>query len=643
LTHFNETGLGDKMLEAIKALGFETPTPVQAEVIPAILQGNENIIALAQTGTGKTAAFGLPLLENTDVHSGFTSGLILCPTRELCIQITKDLDNYSKFLTGLRVCPVYGGADIVKQINKLKEGVHIVVGTPGRVLDLIKRKVLKVQQIKWLVLDEADEMLNMGFQEDLDTILAETPEEKRTLLFSATMPAGIRKIADKYMRQPLEITIGKRNTGAENVSHEFFMVHAKDRYLALKRIADVHPGIYSIVFCRTRQETKDVAEKLINDGYNADALHGDLSQAQRDHVMARFRSKTLQMLVATDVAARGLDVSDLTHVINFNLPDDQDAYIHRSGRTGRAGKQGVSISIIHTREMGRIRELERITGREFKRRMVPSGKEICEKQLFNLIDKMEHITVNDEQIEQFMPVIYKKLEWLSREDLIKKFVSIEFNRFLEYYKNATDINVKAEQRDARDKRLQEGRGERSSGSRRDRNEPAEFTRLFINLGLRNDLNPPKLIGLINDNARSRRIQIGKIDIQRNFSFFEVEAAAAIKLINSFKGAGYEGMALEVNYAEHSKPRSSGGSDRPGRTTDDYRPAKPRDFRSKSETTPWKRGSSADYKKTEKPVGKPVKAKTSNIPAPGDATPFYQKFIDEINETAQPKRKGKSKK
>jgi ATP-dependent RNA helicase DeaD len=655
LTHFNQTGLGDKMLQAIKDLGFETPTPVQEEVIPAILNTSENIIALAQTGTGKTAAFGLPLLEHTDVTSGFTSGLILCPKRELCIQITKDLDNYSKYLTGLQVCPVYGGADIVKQINRLKAGVHIVVGTPGRVVDLLKRKVLKVQQIKWLVLDEADEMLNMGFQEDLDTILADTPEEKRTLLFSATMPPGIRKIADKYMRQPLEITIGNRNTSTENVSHEFFMVHARDRYLALKRIADVHPGIYSIVFCRTRQETKDVAEKLINDGYNADALHGDLSQAQRDHVMGRFRGKTLQMLVATDVAARGLDVSDLTHVINYNLPDDQDAYIHRSGRTGRAGKQGVSISIIHTREMGRIRELERITGREFKRKMVPSGKEICEKQLFNLIDKMEHIVVNDEQIEQFMPVIYSKLEWLSREDLIKKFVSIEFNRFLEYYKNAVDINVKAEQKDARDKRLQESRNERSSGTRRDRNDSADFTRLFINLGLKDNLNPPKLIGLINDNARSRRIQIGKIDIQRNFSFFEVEAGAALKLINSFKGAGFEGMALEVNYAEHSKPRSSDRpdrssrpvrSDRPARNTDDRRSEKPREFRAKSDTPDWKRGPSSDFKKADKPAGKPVKAKTFKekpSPAPKDESPFYQKFIDEINETVQPRKKGKSKK
>lgn len=556
VNNFNNIGLGDNILRAIEELGFETPTPVQAEVIPAILNSKENIIALAQTGTGKTAAFGLPLLENTDIKAWATEGLILCPTRELCMQITKDLQNYSKFLPGMKIAPVYGGADIRRQITALKEGVHIVVGTPGRVLDLIGRKVLKVQQIKWLVLDEADEMLNMGFQEDMDTILAETPAEKRTMLFSATMPNPIRKLADKYMHQPLEITIGKRNESTVNVSHEFFMVQARDRYLALKRIADIHPGIYSIIFCRTRQETKDVAEKLIQDGYNADALHGDLSQAQRDHVMNRFRNKTLQMLVATDVAARGLDVSDLTHVINYNLPDDQDAYIHRSGRTGRAGKLGVSISIIHTREMGRIRELERITGAKFQRKMVPSGRDICEKQLFHLVDKMEHIIVNEEQIDQYLKVIYKKLEWLSREDLIKKFVSLEFNRFLDYYKHATDINVKAEQRESRDTR-QSGGGssrDRSAGQRRERNGEAEFARLFINLGSKNNLTPPKLIGLINDYGRSRRITIGKIDIQRNFSFFEIEAGAASKLINGFKSASFEGVSLDVNMAELSKPK-----------------------------------------------------------------------------------------
>jgi ATP-dependent RNA helicase DeaD len=613
VNQFNESGLSANILRAIEDLGFETPTPVQAEVIPAILNTKENIIALAQTGTGKTAAFGLPLLEGTDISTSHTSGLILCPTRELCIQITKDLENYSKYLSGLKVCPVYGGADIVRQINKLKDGVHIVVGTPGRVLDLIKRKVLKVQQIQWLVLDEADEMLNMGFQEDLDTILAETPDEKRTLLFSATMPYGIRKIADKYMHSPLEITIGKKNMSTENVSHEFYMVHAKDRYLALKRIADIHPGIYSIIFCRTRQETKDVAEKLIQDGYNADALHGDLSQAQRDHVMSRFRNHTLQMLVATDVAARGLDVQDLTHVINYNLPDDQDAYIHRSGRTGRAGKLGVSISIIHTREMGRIRELERITGAKFERKMVPQGREICEKQLFHLVDKMEHIVVNDDQIEQYLKVIYKKLEWLSREDLIKKFVSLEFNRFLEYYRNAIDINVKAEQRESRDSRQSGGTRDRGTEGRRERSESVDFARLYINAGLKHNLTPPRLIGLVNDNARSRRVRIGKIDIQRNFSFFEIEAGAAQRLIGSFKGANFEGMPIDVNYAEMSKPK--GG---------------PREFASgRPADKPHRKG------KTDKPVG-------SAAPKPSNDRPFWEQFLEADGDTGRKKSKKKQK-
>lgn len=614
MTHFNETGLGDKMLEAIKVLGFETPTPVQAEVIPAILQGNENIIALAQTGTGKTAAFGLPLLEQTDTSSSNISGMILCPTRELCIQITKDLENYAQFLPHLKVCPVYGGADITRQIRKLKDGVHIVVGTPGRALDLIKRKVLRIQQLRWLVLDEADEMLNMGFQEDLDSILAETPAEKRTLLFSATMPNGIRKIAEKYMHNPLEITVGTRNVSTENVQHHYYMVQARDRYMALKRIADIHPGIYSIVFCRTRHETKDVAEKLIQDGYNADALHGDLSQAQRDHVMGRFRNKTLQMLVATDVAARGLDVSDLTHVINYNLPDDPEAYIHRSGRTGRAGKQGVSISIIHSRETGRVRDLERITGRELQRKMVPSGRDICEKQLFNLIDKMEHIMVNDEQIEQYMPVIYKKLEWLSREELIKKFVSIEFNRFLDYYKHAVDINVTKEKREQRDSRSDRGGRDQGDARRRNRDEQPEFAKLFVNIGSKNGLTPPKMIGLINDYGKSRRIQIGRIDIQRNFSFFEVEAAAAAKLINGFRGAGYDDVALEVNYAEESKPKTS-----------------------------QRGGHRGSYQGASQGAGKPGAKKRKSSKSRNEANPFYLRFMNEDAGLVSPKKKKKKDK
>jgi ATP-dependent RNA helicase DeaD len=428
MNSFIESGLKPEILTAIEAMGFINPTPIQQQTIPAILGSSNDLIALAQTGTGKTAAFGLPILTLADAGLTVPQALVLCPTRELCMQITSDLQKYAKDMNHLRSVAIYGGASIENQIKSLKKGCHFVVGTPGRVLDMIRRKALVLGNIRWLVLDEADEMLNMGFKEDLDTILSETPQKRQTLLFSATMPREIAEIASKYMQDPIEISVGKRNAGAENVRHEYYMVHARDRYLALKRIVDVSPSVYGIVFCRTRQETKDVADKLMQDGYNADALHGDLSQAQRDYVMNRFRIKNLQLLVATDVAARGLDVNDLTHIINYNLPDDLEVYIHRSGRTGRAGKSGVAVSIIHTRETGRIKDLERMTRKPFERKKVPGGKEICEKQLFNLVDRVENTEV-DPQIEQYLPVIYKKLEWLSREELIKHFVSVEFNRF----------------------------------------------------------------------------------------------------------------------------------------------------------------------------------------------------------------------
>ncbi|RLD51830.1 MAG: ATP-dependent helicase, partial [Bacteroidetes bacterium] len=468
---FEETGISSDLLKAVKELGYETPTEIQEKAIPHLLSNDTDLVAFAQTGTGKTAAFGLPLIMQTDIKSSKTQSLILCPTRELCIQITRDMEGYSKYVKGFRVVPVYGGASIEKQIGDLKKGAHAVVGTPGRVLDLLNRKRLSFTNIEHLVLDEADEMLSMGFKDDLDDILKDSPEDKQILLFSATMPKEIERIANKFMTNPVEISAGKRNAGADNVNHEFYMVNARDRYSALKCLADLHPNIYGIVFCRTRRETKEVADKLMQDGYNADALHGDLSQAQRDHVMNRFRSKILQILVATDVAARGLDVTDLTHIINYNPPDDNEVYIHRSGRTGRAGKKGTSISIIHTREGHRIKALEKIVGKKFNKQNVPTGKEICEKQLFNLVDKVEKIEVDDSQIEQFLPVIYKKLDWLSREDLIKHFVSVEFNRFLGYYKNAPDINASTSRRDDRDRKSDRGRrGDRDRDrDSRDRN------------------------------------------------------------------------------------------------------------------------------------------------------------------------------
>ena len=564
MLNFNESGLRNELLMAIKEMGFDTPTPVQVKTIPAFLSTDNDIIALAQTGTGKTAAFGLPLIEMTDLNSKKVQSLILCPTRELCIQITNDLQNYSKYIPGFHAVAVYGGASTEAQIRALKAGAHAVVGTPGRTLDLIRRKVLKINDIRWMILDEADEMLNMGFKEDLDTIMAETPEEKQTLLFSATMSPDITALTRKFLKNTLEITTGKKNTGADNVQHEYYMVHSKDRYNALKRIVDMNPDIYGIVFCRTRQETKDVADKLIGDGYNADSLHGDLSQAQRDHVMGRFRSGHLQLLVATDVAARGLDVNDLTHIINYNLPDELEAYIHRSGRTGRANKTGISVAIIHTRENGKIKELQRILGKTMERKMVPNGKEICEIQLLSMVDKFEKVAVDQAQIEKYMPAIYKKLDRLSREELIKLFVSSEFNRFLAFYKNAPDLNVTAGQerevfkeRDGNNRRSRDTRNKNQFSSvsnedrpekRRKRND-VNFSRFHINLGSKSNINPMKLIALINTQTRIRDIEIGKIDIERNFSFFETDSRYTKEIESSFKNLNYENVQVLLSRSD----------------------------------------------------------------------------------------------
>jgi ATP-dependent RNA helicase DeaD len=531
---FEALGLVPELLKSVKDLGFTNPTPIQEKTIPAILNQDNDLVGLAQTGTGKTAGFGLPIQQQIDTGLKDVQALVLSPTRELAIQITRDLESYSTYLPHIRCAAVYGGADISKQIRTLKEHPQIVVGTPGRILDLINRKVLKVKNIRWLVLDEADEMLNMGFKEELDKILETTPSDKRTFLFSATMPKEVQRIAKNYMQASEEISVGQRNSGADTVRHQFYMVHAKDRYEALKRIADINPAIYGIVFCRTRQETKEVAEKLKNDGYNADALHGDLSQPQRDYVMNGFRKKHMQMLVATDVAARGLDVNDLTHVINYKLPDELEVYIHRSGRTGRAGKSGTSLSIIHTREVNKIRSLEKLTNKKFTKTDVPTGREICEKQLFNLIDRMENIEVDEAQIGGYMDVIYKKLEWLSREDLIKRFVSVEFNRFLNYYKNAGDLNVKEE---------------RQRKTHKEITKATSFSRFFINIGSKNKLTPPQMIGLINDYTKRRSIEIGKIDILKNFAFFEVDSKHEQDVIRGFRNASFKGINLQVDISK----------------------------------------------------------------------------------------------
>jgi ATP-dependent RNA helicase DeaD len=528
---FLELGLVPELLSAVDELGFETPTPIQQKAIPNILNSNKDMVVLSQTGTGKTAAFGLPILQLCDADSKNVQTLILCPTRELCMQIKSEITRYSRYMPRFSVVPVYGGASINDQIRGLRKGCHFVVGTPGRVLDLIERKVLDLSHIRWLILDEADEMLNMGFKDDLDTILAETPRERQTLLFSATMPGEIARISRQYMNSPEEISIGERNAGAENVVHEYYMVHARDRYQALKRIVDINPAVYGIVFCRTRNETKEIADKLMQDGYNADALHGDLSQAQRDYVMNRFRLKNLQLLVATDVAARGIDVQDLTHIINYNLPDDPEIYVHRSGRTGRAGKSGISISLAHVKESGRIKELERITRKTFERKMVPSGREICEAQLLNLVDKVENTLVDEENIKKYLPAIFNKLEQFERNELIKRFVSIEFNRFLDYYKDAADINVSA-----KDKQQQSDFSPRQD---------FQFSRFHINLGQKHNLTASSLISLINRNSKGKRIEFGKIEILRNFSFFEVEESRVRHLLEDMQNVAYDGFPVTI--------------------------------------------------------------------------------------------------
>lgn len=545
---FNETGLKPEILKAIAEMGFENPTPIQEQTIPHLISSTQDLVALAQTGTGKTAAFGLPLLHNISMQTRDIQGLILCPTRELCLQITRDLENYSKYMTGLKTIAVYGGADITKQIRELKSGGQIVVGTPGRVNDLIRRKVLNVSAIRWLVLDEADEMLTMGFKEELDTILATTPEEKQTLLFSATMPSEIAEMSGKYLHNPAELSVGRRNEGAANVEHHYYVVHAKDKYATLKRIADNYPDCYAIVFCRTRQETREVADQFMGDGYNADALHGDLSQAQRDQVMARFRAKQLQMLIATDVAARGLDVNDLSHVINYSMPDDPEVYIHRSGRTGRAGKSGISVSILHMKETGKLKQIERIARKKFERKMVPAGDEICEKQMFHLIDRVVNVDIDDKQIGKFLPLLVEKFENMSKEDVVKHFVSLEFNQLMEYYKNAKDLNIKVEM-------------QRDPHSKTDRSaDKLKFSKLFINAGKKQGLSPSGLISLINDYSKRRNVEIGRIDIQRKFSFFEIDSAFEKDLINAMNNQVIEGHLLNVGRVESTAaetPRETG--------------------------------------------------------------------------------------
>ena len=581
--NFQEIGLKQPLIDAVTEMGFEQLTPIQEKTIPFITSRKRDLIALAQTGTGKTAAFGLPVLNQIDIDNTDTQVLVLCPTRELCLQITGDLTNFSKYLKGLAIVPVYGGANIREQIKQLKKCCQIVVATPGRAIDLMERKALKIDAIQWLVLDEADEMLSMGFKDDLDTILADTPEDKTVLLFSATMPADIERMAQSYMKNPEEIAVAAKNIAAENVEHQYFMVRAKDRYEALKRVADVNPDIYAIVFCRTRMECKEVADKLMADGYNADALHGDLSQAQRDNVMQRFRSRHLQILVATDVAARGLDVNDLSHVINYNLPDDPEVYVHRSGRTGRAGKSGVSISLLHLKEKGKLRTIEKICKKKFERKPVPNGREICEIQLLNFIDKVKNVEIDEAQIEAFSAQIAEKFADMSRDQIIKKFVSMEFNRFLDYYRNAKDINVDLDDRDKerggkKDRKRDRGdryddryddrddrrdRSERRGGKRdRDRREYGkDYSRLFISLGSKDHVSPGTMMGFVNRVVDNREVSIGKIDIQKNFSFFEVDTEHLQEVLDAMRDAQFDGQSVTVEQASSNGEHTRSDRDR----------------------------------------------------------------------------------
>lgn len=548
---FEELGVGEPLRRAIEELGFETPMPVQEAVIPHLLgDDGGDVVALAQTGTGKTAAFGLPVLQRIDPSKHVPQALILAPTRELCLQIAGDLADFSKYIPDVTVLPVYGGSSIESQIRALRAGVQVIVATPGRLIDLINRGVVNSSDVHTVILDEADEMLNMGFLDSIEEILSHIPEDRRMLLFSATMPADIAKIAKKYMREYREFVIGNRNEGAANVRHIYYMVNARDKYLALKRIADNSPDIYAIVFCRTRRDTQEIADRLIADGYNADALHGDLSQQQRDIVMKKFRDRVTSILVATDVAARGLDVDDLTHVINFGLPDEAAVYTHRSGRTGRAGKTGVSIAIIHSREKGRLREIEKIIGKKFEHKQVPTPEHIIEKQLYHLADRIERAQVDEAEIGKYLPGVSRKLSWLSGEDLLKRLISLELHRLLQYYKDAPVIDLIDEKKPKKE-RKEKGR-ERDPREKDRRTAEDGMERIYVNLGKADGFYAGNLIDMLNHTVQGKRVDVGRIDLFANYSLFDVEKDAARRVVGSLKGAEFYGKRVYAEIADHDK-------------------------------------------------------------------------------------------
>jgi ATP-dependent RNA helicase DeaD len=548
---FESLGLSKGLVESVLQLGFETPTPIQEKAIPVLLEGSRDFVGLAQTGTGKTAAFGLPLLELVKDKSKDTQALVLAPTRELGLQITNDLENFSEKFKSFNIVAVYGGASISEQIRKVKRGAQIIVATPGRLIDLIDRKAINLSTIQYVVLDEADEMLNMGFKDDLDKILSFTPDTKSTWLFSATMPKEVRSIMKNYMSDPFELTVGERNTGNVNIEHNYVVVQERDRYSALKRILDYNPEIFGLIFCRTRIDTQRIAENLMKDGYNADSLHGDLTQQQRDRVMMKFRERSLQILVATDVAARGIDVEDITHVIHLNIPDEMEFYTHRSGRTARAGKKGVSIAMISKRELGKVKQIEKTLKSPFKRMLIPSGPEVCQKQLLALMHKVHEVKVNESAIEEFLPQVYEEFKDVSKNDLIKRFASIEFNRFLDYYKNAPDLNEEHRKSDV------------GGGGGEDRYSTG--SRFFINVGKMDNIDVSKLLEMLDDYCGIQKKDVGKIDLKGAYSFFEVEKDRAEDVLKGIHGIEYQGRQVRVELTESKAPRSGGGRSSEGKS------------------------------------------------------------------------------
>ncbi len=555
---FEALGLDGRLVQATDALGFKQPTPIQEKAIPVLLSGTTDLVGLAQTGTGKTAAFGLPLLQLIKAENRYPQALVVCPTRELCIQIVNEIDLFKKFITGMHIAAVYGGASIGTQIRELKRGVQIVVATPGRLIDLIERKAINLEQIKYVVLDEADEMLNMGFQDDIEFILQNTPNRESTWLFSATMPPEIRRVSKKYMKEPVEITVGKMNTANKNIDHQYYVTSAQRRYEALKRLIDFNPGIYGIIFTRTKADAQSIAEKLTREGYDIDALHGDLTQQQRDKVMGEFRDKTLQLLIATDVAARGIDVQGITHVINYELPDDVEVYTHRSGRTGRAGNTGICMSIIHSREIGKIRQIERMVQVPFHKLEIPAGKDVCRKQFYHFMDNLMQLDIDDDSYEPYIPMLEEKFADVSKQEILRRLAAHEFKRFLKYYENAEDLNVRERPRELRERVPRGFAGSRDMTYRHDTKGRVygggngDYTRLFVNLGTKDGFYKASFLQFILDMSDLRKDSLGRIDMKEMNSWIEVDKRSATQMIRSIDGKKYKGRSIRMNEADHRR-------------------------------------------------------------------------------------------